>query len=245
MSLGSILLNSKKIKRAKTADKYNTLVQDLLDLVGRIAVDQTREGDIQNVLEQAALAIGERIVDQIQPNFASARTRALELIEPLVDEFTTRGQDLADIEDFSDFSLFFLDLLTGLAYFAEDLSVEQIREPVARALDIMRNDLGITNDFIEDLIWEFVDEVINRLKQMPDDLAPASKINRQKMISVLRRIKKQLHGIFSFPDIRADTISTEIIKWLREKVSTRSPKKQPVLETSLIKRLRPVSNWPT
>lgn len=217
MSLGSILLNSKKIKRAKTADKYNTLVQDLLDLVGRIAVDQTREGDIQNVLEQAALAIGERIVDQIQPNFASARTRALELIEPLVDEFTTRGQDLADIEDFSDFSLFFLDLLTGLAYFAEDLSVEQIREPVARALDIMRNDLGITNDFIEDLIWEFVDEVINRLKQMPDDLAPASKINRQKMISVLRRIKKQLHGIFSFPDIRADTISTEIIKWLREK----------------------------
>ena len=123
MLMGSILLQPTKFKQAKEAGPSLGLVGDLLDLILRIAVDKSKDGDISRILEEAARDSGERFVEQFFKNIDKAGKRMQNLLRPLLKGLEDLTKTLPETDDAADYVNFSIKLILKLAEKTANLSI--------------------------------------------------------------------------------------------------------------------------
>lgn len=216
MSLASLLLQPKKLGKAKTQDPMMGLVEDLMTLAVKLAIDQTKEGEISKILEAAFVAGAIRMVEGFGDSFQQAKNRMQVWVQPFKEQFEGMGDKLETMDDFSQVIAWLLENLNLIADGLEDFSIEDLRLPIQEVMDMIEEDLGIDSVFVENMIWELLDDIVTRLKTYPPDISREDRQNRHQMISVLRRLKRQMKNSFKFPMPTAEDISGALMAWLRK-----------------------------
>jgi hypothetical protein len=95
------------------------------------------------------------------------------------------------------------------------VDVARIRPYVAELLDIVQVELGLSLPALETMLWEIVDDIIDRLEALPPEPQRAARENRLDTIRMLRRIKRLIRGQFPLPVMDADRITDAIAGTLR------------------------------
>ncbi len=216
MSLASLLLQPKKLDKAKNHDSMMGLVEDLMNLSAKIAIDQTKEGELGKVLEEAFVAAALAMVDGFGDGFQQAKNRMQVWVQPVLDQFEDIGDRLDNTDEFLEVIAWLLENLNLIADGLEGFSIEDLRPKVREIMDMVEDDLGIDSEFIENMIWALVDDIILRLKEYPSGITREDRQNRYQMISVLRRLKRHMKSSFTFPMPTADDISSALMAWLRK-----------------------------
>lgn len=215
MTLGSVLLRPQRVRRGAAPTPEDTLVDDFLSLMARVIANKARGGRILDTMGEALEAAAQRLAQQAEAGVATAHERLRDWLQPFVDRLTQLAQQLSEVDDpaeVMDVAQEVLALVTGLA---EGLTADQLRQHLDELLDIARNDLGLTSDFITGQVWALFDDVMARLQALPAESDRAMREDRREVIALLRRVKRRLQGQFQFPELNADRLASELFRWLR------------------------------
>ena len=214
--IGAAFLRPQGIGRAPTDDSSAALVQDLLNLATRLMTDSAQGARIVDVLGESIATSAVRFLEHSRAGMDSARERLQTLLQSLINGVSELGQSLPDVEDPAKVVDAAQQLLSKLTPLLENVSIDQLRLQVGEVLDIIEKDLGLTSDFIEEQIWVLIDETIVRLQQMPPETTVTERETRLEIVSILRRVKRQLSGQFTFPQFNADQIAAMLLALLRD-----------------------------
>jgi hypothetical protein len=221
-SVGSVLLQPNHLERFKDLSREDLLVEDLSVLIEKITFDQASGGKILEVLAEAAEPLGMRLLERAGGTLAGAVNNLRPLLEPLVPTIQELSTALADAADPDAAGRVFVDLLSRLGGATATLSMDKIRLGVDRALDVVNNDLGLTTAALEEEVWALLDDLIARIEaiqppaegSVPADTAEAIECNRLAVVAGLKRIRRQLDGMFSFPELNVEEISAALFAFL-------------------------------
>lgn len=213
-AVGSILVQPQRLRRAPEGDPDFHLVQEAIQLAVRLAGDAGSGGEIAGVMAgsmevavaglraRAETGMGnalQRLRDWIQP-FSSA----LAALGPEPPDGVTGGLELGQ------------RLLLALADALGGLTLDGVRGQVDLVLDVLRTDLGVTNAFLEELLWDFVDEAVRRLEAAPPEADARAREDRLRLAALLRRLKRRLRGRFTLPEWDADGVARALLDLLRD-----------------------------
>ena len=214
--IGAAFLRPQGIVRAPIDDSSAALVQDLIDLVTRLMTDSAQGARIVDILGESIATSAVRFLEHSRAGMDSARKRLQTLLQSLINGVSKLGQSLPDVEDPAKVVEAAQQLLSKLTPLLENVTIDQLRLQVGEVLDIIEKDLGLTSDFIEQQIWTLIDETIVRLQQMSPETTVTERETRLEIVSILRRVKRQLSGQFTFPQLNADQIAAMLLALLRD-----------------------------
>ena len=215
MHIGTVLLQPQRITRANVTDPSLNLVEDVLSLVMRVAVDKALGGHILETMGASFDATAAQMVKKVEANFDAAQQKLRGQLNALIEFLPGFVSPLAEVDDPAELLETVAELLTLFADSLKDLSVDDLRKPIKGVLDVFQKDLGINSAFIEGQVWGLIDDIIARLQKMPAEANQMLRVNRLGVISTLRRIKRHLKGKFAFPEISADDLAISLIAYLR------------------------------
>ncbi|MCP4215144.1 MAG: M23 family metallopeptidase [bacterium] len=210
MSLGSLLLQPAKIRRASATPPPNGLMEDILDLVIQIAADCMKDGDISQILKEAAKAAGKRMADFTSGRFDSAWPSLRDWIAPFRTGLEDFMKTIPGDEDDDALDAFGIQLIPMLREKIDGFSLDQLRGTIEEFLDILENQWGFTTDFIQAQVWELLDDIATRL----ENSGAGTGENTKQMAVTIRRIKKKIHGSFTFPGFNADALAGNLMEFL-------------------------------
>ncbi|GAK58616.1 Na+/solute symporter [Candidatus Vecturithrix granuli] len=225
MSIGSILIQPQRISRIQSASKNTVLIDDTIRMGIRMLFDPKASQTILQIAGEAIQNTALRFQDRVSTRLNTAYKRLQNLIQPITDFF--QSFDFDALEDNPDAGMQLAEQMLELfSNGVNSLSLDQLREYMTELIDILENDLGITGSFIEDEIWTFIADIINRLEEIPADAAREIRENRLDVAATLRRIQRHLRQEFAFPKPEAEKLARILLKLLRqtgiEDVATRA-----------------------
>ncbi len=198
------------------------LVQEAIQLAVRLAADAGSGGEIAGniagniagIMAGAMEVVLVRLRERAEAGMPNALQRLRDWIQPLSDALTALGPEPPDgvtggLELGQRLLLALADALGGL-------TLESIRQQVDLVLDVLRTDLGITNAFLEELLWEYADEAVRRLEAIPPDADARVRADRLRLAALLRGIKRRLRGHFTLPEWDADEVARTLLSLLRD-----------------------------
>ncbi len=216
MSLGYVLVQPQKLKRAAALDADAVLVSDVISLAARIAADADQGGQILQALTEGVQATATRLQERLAGGLENSGQRLKAWLKPAIDLVGgLMGTPPGDADPTEGLKLV-EQLLRKLSETAARLTLDQLRAQVALLLDVLQNDFGLTSDFIREQVWALLEDVAARLEAVPPGSDPAARDNCLASASVLRRVKRRLHDEFVFPQLNADAIARDLFALLQE-----------------------------
>jgi hypothetical protein len=211
MPAGTLLLQPQKVQRAASILNDRDLIGDSADLFARISFDEGSGGGAIELIglsfEASALRIATRSGDKI----TALRKRLLTPFQSFGASFEAIVNDLSG----GDAVKIAQEFEKGLAAFARalaNLTPDQIRTNLAKLMGILRDELGVTEEFLEAEVWAIFDDAAKRLEQAPALQTQELIDNRKEIAALLRRIRRMLFGLFVMPTIDTDRLAGEIVK---------------------------------
>lgn len=210
--LGSVLVQPQKLRRP-VPDADAALARDLLDFAARLSSGAGLGDDLLEAVAGAAQAAAERLRDRVLAGVPAAAPKLTAWAQPAVDFIQSFDPSSVDGAAAA------VDLVKrGLLAFAEmagSLTFDQIRARVDELLGILKTDFGLSDAFLEEQVWAFVDDVVARLEQAPADATAAERLDRLAMASTLRRLKRRARREFAFPRLDAAVLARKLLDLVR------------------------------
>ncbi|HEX7182491.1 MAG TPA: M23 family metallopeptidase [Thermoanaerobaculia bacterium] len=210
--LGSVLVQPQKLRRP-IPDADAALARDLLDFAARFSAGAEPGSDLLEAISGAAQAAAERLRDRVLAGVPAAAPKLTAWAQPAIDFI--QSFDPSSVDGAAEVA----DLLKrGLLAFAEmagSLTFDQIRERVDELLGILKVDFGLSDTFLEEQVWAFVDDVVARLEQVPADATAAARLDRLAMASTLRRLKRRGRREIAFPRLDAAVLARKLLDLVR------------------------------
>lgn len=214
--IGALLLQPQRIERASINDPSAALVADLLNLLTRLAVDGAQGARIVDVIGEATATSALNFLERSRAGIDQARQRLQKWLQGLLNNLSQLGEAVPEVDDPTQLVEAARQLLSRLTQVTENLSLDQLRRHVGELLDIIEKDLGLTSTFIEQQVWALIDEMIVGLEQMPPETGITERETRLEAASILRRVKRQMSGQFTFPQLKAEQIAGVLLALVRD-----------------------------
>jgi murein DD-endopeptidase MepM/ murein hydrolase activator NlpD len=212
-SPGSVLLQPRRIRLAAVDSTDAALVQDLVAVALRFASDTSSGATMAGVLEEAAQALGTRLVDRAGGGIERAVQHLQDLLRPVVS--VLQELEAVDATDPAAVENALADLLSKLAAAIGGLSLDRLRVWFGKLLDVIQQDLGLTSAAVQEQAWAFIEDIIARLEAVPAGDDPEARVNRLNMAGLLRRVERRVKEEFALPEINADLLATALFDELR------------------------------
>jgi len=212
--IGSLLLQPQRLDRAVNVSSLDDLANDVLSLLARVGTNPTLGPGLLEALNEAVDDVVVHMRDQAGARLDTARERLRAWVKSVTEPFgdlTTIGSDAQGPELAAQLVE---QILAKLAGATQKLTINALRDRVGELFDIVENDLGLTNTFIQEQVWAFLDGIHKRLTTMPPALDERSRAIWTDMASILRRLKRHLQGVFTFPAFDADRIADDLFALL-------------------------------
>jgi hypothetical protein len=214
LSVGSVLVQPQRVRRAASIDAGFAVLDDLLLVTTRTFADAVAGGDIHASLRDAFVASVERVAAQAEAGFPAAVERLELLSGSLLDELEQQLEAFSSVGDSAGVVEGMRALLDRIADLAESITAETIREPIEELVDIVQVDFGLTPDFLDDEVRTLFDDAVARLEDIPDDVGDDARSNRLAVARALRRLRNRLRGELVFPELDATLLGDELFRWL-------------------------------
>lgn len=213
MVIGSVLLQPQRLQRASSRDASAALMDDLVRLAWCLAQDATHGATALLQIAQAVETTAQAVLDAKSAGIQAAVQRFAGLFETVRQQLEAFvGESLADANDLMRMLAEFLEsLLSATVGLRPDL----LRQQVNSVFAVIADDLGLTPAFLEETVWALFDGAILALQQGPDDESPAQRANRRETARLLRRFKRHLRGLFTFPQFNADLVADALLTLLQ------------------------------
>ncbi|MGZ4334859.1 MAG: hypothetical protein ACXVRJ_11390 [Gaiellaceae bacterium] len=216
MSVGSVLSQPQRLARAETAKPEDVGFADVAKLAVGMLRDVIGGGHILEQFEAAGVAQTERVLAHAQSGLDHARQRLGALAQAPVARLQTLATELGGISDPDEALAAAHDLFATLTAGAEGLTIDHLRSDVAELLDIVETDLGLTPDFLEQEVWAFVDDLVERLEHVPPESDAALRSNRIQVVGSLRRLRRRVGGAFVFPELDPEHAAEDLLAVIRK-----------------------------
>src|SRR5262245_41927760 len=215
MVIGSVLLQPRKVAFTP-APPPAALLEDVVAVVVRLLWDRAHGGGCLARLEAALEKGFVRIGDHMQSGRDAALARIKPWVQPCVDRLSAVGKTFGgpsvahDVLDSGDKLLgLIVDLLDGV-------TTDELARHLEFVLKIVRDDLGLTNTFIDQQVAALLDEMVAELRAAPPEADRTARENRLEIIALIRRIRREIDGKFTLPPINVDRLAGPLLSKLRE-----------------------------
>ncbi len=215
MAIGSILLKPQKLKRSVKVQLSASVLDDFLSLITLLMADASNEGLICQIIADAFESSSAKLLVEKSGSFSAASSRFAQWTDPISQKLQTFVEMTADLSSPENVLDTAEQLLSQLAGVANNLSVTQVREHVTEFLDIVQNDMGLTSTFIENQVWTLLDDIVLRLQQAQPKETPEMAANRREVAALIRRLKRHIANVFSFPSFNADQMTEALLRFLK------------------------------
>ncbi|MFY9943481.1 MAG: hypothetical protein WAK57_14995, partial [Desulfobacterales bacterium] len=214
MSIGSVLLQPQRIRRAAPATGDAALIEDVLRTATRLLLDPEEAGHIFTLMGEAVQTTAQGFQNRVAGRLTGAHTRLQVLLKPVLDFFQGFDADAAGGGPEEGMQLA-EQMLAALSDALRGLGLDDIRGYLAELFDILENQLGVDGSFIEAETWGFVDAVIAGLEGGTVGTTPEARENRLETAAVLRRAKRRLQQQFQFPQFDVEKLSRLLLDRMR------------------------------
>jgi hypothetical protein len=214
MSIGSVLLQPQRIRRAAPANSDAALIEDVLRTATRLLLDPEEAGHIFTLMGEAIQTTAHGFQKRVAGRLTGAHTRLQVLLKPVLDFFQGFDADAAGGGPAEGMQLA-EQMLVALSDALRGLGLDDIRGYLAELFDILENQLGVDGSFIEAETWGFVDAVIAGLEGGTVGTTPEARENRLETAAVLRRAKRRLQQQFQFPQFDVEKLSRLLLDRMR------------------------------
>ena len=211
MSVGSVLIQPQRLERAEAATPEDVGFADVAKLAVGILRDVIGGGHILEQFEAAGVAQAERVLAHAEAGLDHARQRLAALAAAPVARLQTLATGLGGISDPAEALTATHDLFATLTAGAEALTIDHLRADVAELLDIVKTDLRLTPDFLEQEIWDFFDDLAERLEHVAPESDAALRSNRIQLIGSLRRLRRRVGDAFVFPELDPEHAAEDLL----------------------------------
>jgi hypothetical protein len=234
MVIGSVLLRPQKLQRAIAINPADTLTDDLINLITRLAIDASQGGWVLEAIAKAMTTLATQFVEQSGAGLSTAVDRFAIVFQPLIDRVTRLAEsDLGELGQILDSAE---KLLDWIVKFLQDIPTDSLRQQIAAVLDIMQSDLGITDTWIEDQVLALFDQMILQLQPAHLEETAEQKANRREVALILQRLQRYIRDNFTFPQFQSDQIATSLLNFFR--LFSSSTRKAACVGTGLSKVLQ-------
>jgi hypothetical protein len=216
MSVGSVLVQPQRLERAEAATPEDVGFADVAKLAVGILRDVVGGGHILEQFEAAGVAQAERVLAHAEAGLDHARQRLAALAAAPVARLQTLATELGGISDPAEALAATHDLFATLTAGAEALTIDHLRADVAELLDIVKTDLRLTPDFLEHEIWDFFDDLAERLEHVAPEPDAALRSNRIQVIGSLRRLRRRVGDAFVFPELDPEHAAEDLLALIRK-----------------------------
>lgn len=214
MSVGSVLVQPQRVRRAASIDSEFGVLDDLILVATRTFADAVTGGDVHASMRDAFVASVQRIAAQAEAGFPAALERLELLGQSFLDELEERLDAFASVGDSAGVLDGVRELLDRIADLAESITADTIREPIEELVDIVQVDFGLTPDFLDDEVRALFDDAVARLEDIPDSADDEARSNRLAVARALRRLRNRIRGELVFPELDASLLGDELFRWL-------------------------------
>jgi hypothetical protein len=201
---------------AATANPTFTPIDDLLNLLVRLIADKAMGGDLTTLMGEAFADHFSDMLEGLGEDFETAQDHLLEWVQPFVERIQALGEAIPETDSAEDvvnsgkaFSSLFADV-------AEGLTPAGIRSIIERALEIVTDDMGITNAYLEQQSAALFDAIITRIADAPADADATKRANQKSVVQSLRRLKRHLSGQLTLPPLNVVSLVEPLLDWLRQ-----------------------------
>ncbi len=210
MTIGSVLLNPTKPQRAAKAAPDDLMLADIIDIIVKLLADAAHNQTLIGILKNVLLLLPDRIKANAGGGLDNAKRRILGLFAPLQAKIQTiaDGFSSSNPADVLKALQTVLDLITDTL---GDLDIAKARAIGEHATQIVKVDLGLNPAFLENLIFFFIDQVVEGMQSAALAAEPEDKNTLIEMALLLRRLKRTLRGIIVFPDFDPEKIAQAIL----------------------------------
>lgn len=216
MSVGAVLLQPQRLRRAAAARPGAAEIDDGLTLAARIAYDAARGGQILPLIEQAAESAGERLVATVESGLDDAVKRAGGRLTGLISRFEAHVGSLGSVHD-PDAALATVQALLGLVgEAAAALTIERLRTELTELVHLLEDDLGLKPDVLEQQTLALLDDVVHRLASATPEADADLRRNRMQVAALLRRQRRRLGTGFEVPALDAERLAEQLAALLRD-----------------------------
>jgi hypothetical protein len=216
MSVGSVLIQPQRLERAEAATPDDVGFADVAKLAVGILRDVIGDGHILEQFEAAGVAQAERVLAHAEAGLDHARQRLAALAAAPVARLQTLATELGGISDPAEAFAATHDLLATLTAGAEALTIDHLRADVAELLDVVKTDLRLTPDFLEQEVWAFFDDLVERLEHVAPESDAALRSNRIQVIGSLRRLRRRVGDEFVFPELDPEHAAEDLLALIRK-----------------------------
>ncbi len=214
MVMGGVLVRPQRVRRARAADPSTAFLSSLFDLAGRLATDAEGGGRIAEITQAAGEEALRTLLVSRTAAFEAAAPRLADWALRVLRALTGVGPEMrvgspADGLDIA------RQIIATLAATSQNATAPRLRPYIAELLDIVQTELGLGLPALEQVLWDVVETVIDRLEAEPTEADRARRETRLDTIRMLRRIRTLVRGRFPLPSLDADRIADALARFLR------------------------------
>jgi hypothetical protein len=215
MTIGSVLLQPHKVA-APLAPAPAALVEDLLALATRLLWDRAHGGACLTLTEKAFAASLERLLAATRTRQGAAAQKLKAWAQPLVDKIAAMGQSLPGDSVAHETILSGDRLVSLLVELLDGITTDALAQHANFALSVLQNDLGLTNSFVDQQVGLIIDDIVAQLRGAPLEADLRVRENRFEIIVLVRRIRRDIDGLFELPPLNVDRFAALLLSKLRE-----------------------------
>ncbi len=215
MTIGSVLLQPHKVA-APLAPAPAALLEDLLALTTRVLWDRAHGGTCLALIEKAFGNSLDRLLDATRSRQAAAAAKLKAWAQPLVDKIGAMGQSLPGDSVVHETIESGDKLVTLLVELLDGITTDALAQHANFALGVLQNDLGLTNSFVDRQVGLIIDEIVTQLRSAPLEADLRVRENRFEIIALVRRIRRDIDGLFELPPLNVDRFAALLLDKLRE-----------------------------
>jgi hypothetical protein len=215
MSIGSVLLQPHKVT-APLAPAPAALLEDLLALTTRVLWDRAHGGPCLSLIEKGFSKSLQRLLDTTKSKQGAAVQKLKAWAQPMADKVAALGKSLPGDSVVHETIESGDKLVTLLVELLDGITTDALAQHANFALGVLQNDLGLTNTFIDQQVGLILDDIVAQLRGAPLETDLRVRENRFEIIAVVRRIRRDIDGLFKLPPLNVDRFASLLLGRLRE-----------------------------
>ncbi len=214
MSIASIFVQPQRIRRAKpAAGNVSSLVTDLLRLVMRLVSSSQRiEPLLELVVSSVEESVAATLMGRIESNRETVKRRFERLLGPAADYFREIGAraasgDAEDVERLAE------QAFRALSSAVKGMNLDQIRSLCREIAGLIEDDLGITPDFMQELLNELFENLSHRLSSAASEESDREqRENLNELSAIILRFGRLAETGFRFQRFDAEQTARAIYR---------------------------------
>jgi hypothetical protein len=213
-AIGSVLLQPRKVA-APAAISNAALLEDFLALAIRLVFDRTHNGPCFGLIETALDKVLQNLLTGIKKNEAATVAKFEIWVKPLVDKLGAIGQRLPG-QTAAQEAIASGDAMVGLLVeLLDGITTDELAKHLDTGLKLLHDDLGLTSAVLDQQITAIFDEIVKQLRGAPRETDVAMRENRFEIIVLVQRIRREIQGKFTLPEINVDRLAQPLLDRLK------------------------------